>query len=204
MTIRRLAALLLIAFFRDRHVQCAGRRLSESTGHHRGAVRRRRRHRSAGSHNRRPALEQQLGKTLRRRQQARRRHDDRHQLRRQVAARRLHAADGDRARRWRSTSPCTRSCPTIRSPISSRSPAVAQVPFVLVVNPALPVHSVPELIKYAKDNPGKLSFGSSGPGAPHHLFMELFKAMTGTEMTHVPYKGSAAGAQRRGRRPHPR
>lgn len=68
--------------------------------------------------------------------------------------------------------------------------AVAQVPFVLVVNPDLPVHSVSELIKYAKDNPGKLAFGSGGPGAPHHLYMELFMTMTGTKMTHVPYKGS--------------
>jgi len=67
---------------------------------------------------------------------------------------------------------------------------VAQVPFILVVNPALPVKTVPELIAYAKANPGKLSFGSSGLGAPHHLFMELFKSMTGTDMTHVPYKGT--------------
>jgi len=67
---------------------------------------------------------------------------------------------------------------------------VADVPFVLVVTPSLPVKSVGELVKYAKDNPGKLSFGSSGPGSPHHLFMELFKTMTGTEMTHVAYKGS--------------
>ena len=67
---------------------------------------------------------------------------------------------------------------------------VANVPFVLVVTPSLPVKSVAELVKYAKDNPGKLSFGSSGPGSPHHLFMELFKTMTGTDMVHVPYKGS--------------
>jgi len=67
---------------------------------------------------------------------------------------------------------------------------VADVPFVLVVTPSLPVKSVGDLVKYAKDNPGKLSFGSSGPGSPHHLFMELFKTMTGTEMTHVAYKGS--------------
>jgi tripartite-type tricarboxylate transporter receptor subunit TctC len=67
---------------------------------------------------------------------------------------------------------------------------VAQSPFVLVVNPDLPVKSVPELIAYAKANPGKLSFGSGGPGAPHHLFGELFKSMTGIAMTHVPYKGS--------------
>ena len=67
---------------------------------------------------------------------------------------------------------------------------VANVPFVLVVTPSLPVKSVADLVKYAKDNPGKLSFGTSGPGSPHHLFMELFKTMTGTEMVHIPYKGS--------------
>ena len=67
---------------------------------------------------------------------------------------------------------------------------VAQSPFVLVVNPELPVKSVQELVAYAKANPGKLSFGSGGPGAPHHLFGELFKSMTGIAMTHVPYKGS--------------
>jgi len=68
---------------------------------------------------------------------------------------------------------------------------VAGVPNVLVVNPALPVHSVPELIAYAKANPGKLNFASSGNGTSIHLSGELFKAMTGVEMTHVPYKGSA-------------
>jgi tripartite-type tricarboxylate transporter receptor subunit TctC len=67
---------------------------------------------------------------------------------------------------------------------------IANVPFVLVVTPSLPVKSVADLVKYAKDNPGKLSFGTSGPGSPHHLYMELFKTMTSTEMVHVPYKGS--------------
>ena len=67
---------------------------------------------------------------------------------------------------------------------------VASAPFFLVVNPELPVNSVKELIAYAKANPGKLSYGSGGVGAPHHLYMELFKSMTGTQMAHVPYKGS--------------
>jgi tripartite-type tricarboxylate transporter receptor subunit TctC len=66
-----------------------------------------------------------------------------------------------------------------------------RIPFILVVNPSLPVHSVAELVKYAKDNPGKLSFASGGPGSPHHLYGELLKSMTGIEMTHIPYKGSA-------------
>jgi tripartite-type tricarboxylate transporter receptor subunit TctC len=68
---------------------------------------------------------------------------------------------------------------------------VAGVPNVLVVNPDLPVKSVPELIAYAKANPGKLNFASSGSGTSIHLSGELFKAMTGVQMTHVPYKGSA-------------
>jgi len=52
------------------------------------------------------------------------------------------------------------------------------------------VNSVTELITYAKANPGKLSFASVGPGVPHHLYMELFKSMTGIQATHVPYRGS--------------
>jgi len=67
---------------------------------------------------------------------------------------------------------------------------LAAAPFVLIVNPSLPVHSVKELIAYAKARPGKLSYGSGGVGAPHHLYAELFKSMTGIELTHVPYKGS--------------
>jgi len=67
---------------------------------------------------------------------------------------------------------------------------IAQTPFALVVNPSLPVHSVEELIKFAKERPGQLSFGSAGPGTPHQLYAELFKSMTGIEMSHVPYRGS--------------
>jgi tripartite-type tricarboxylate transporter receptor subunit TctC len=66
----------------------------------------------------------------------------------------------------------------------------AQTPFVLVVNPSLPVHSVAELIAYGKEKRGQLSYASSGVGVPHHLFAELLKSMTGIEMTHIPYKGS--------------
>ena len=78
-------------------------------------------------------------------------------------------------------------------PLNDFKPAaiVASVPFLLVVNPSLPVHSVQELIAYAKSKPGELAFGSNGAGSPHHLFAELFQSMTGTKMTHVPYRGSA-------------
>jgi tripartite-type tricarboxylate transporter receptor subunit TctC len=62
---------------------------------------------------------------------------------------------------------------------------------MLAVNNALPVHSVAELIAYAKANPGKLTNGSSGNGTTGHLGGELFKSMTGTDIVHVPYKGSA-------------
>lgn len=66
---------------------------------------------------------------------------------------------------------------------------VASVPFVLVVNPSLPVRSVAELIKLAKDKPNWLSYGSGGPGSPPHIFAEMLKSMAGIEMVHVPYKG---------------
>jgi tripartite-type tricarboxylate transporter receptor subunit TctC len=68
---------------------------------------------------------------------------------------------------------------------------LARVPFVLVVNPALPIKSVDDLVKYAKANPGKISFGTPGPGTFHHLNAEMFKSMFGLQVVHVPYKGSA-------------
>jgi tripartite-type tricarboxylate transporter receptor subunit TctC len=68
---------------------------------------------------------------------------------------------------------------------------VASVPFVLIVHPSLPVHTAADLIRLAKEKPGQLSFGSSGVGGPPHLFTELLKTMTGIEMTHIPYKGTA-------------
>jgi tripartite-type tricarboxylate transporter receptor subunit TctC len=65
------------------------------------------------------------------------------------------------------------------------------LPNVLVVNPALPVHSMPELIALAKAKPASLTFASGGNGTTHHLSGELFERMAGIEMTHVPYKGNA-------------
>jgi len=62
---------------------------------------------------------------------------------------------------------------------------------VLVVNPSVPVHSVKELIAYAKARPGKLNYASSGPGTPYHMAGELFKAMAGIDVVHVPYKESS-------------
>jgi tripartite-type tricarboxylate transporter receptor subunit TctC len=60
---------------------------------------------------------------------------------------------------------------------------------VLVVHPSVPVRSVPELIAYAKANPGKLTVASSGVGSSPHIFWELFRSMTGIDMVHVPYRG---------------
>ena len=66
----------------------------------------------------------------------------------------------------------------------------AATPFVLLVNNELPVKSVRDLIAHARAKPGKLSYASVGIGTPHHLGMELFKSLTGTDIVHVPYKGS--------------
>jgi tripartite-type tricarboxylate transporter receptor subunit TctC len=68
---------------------------------------------------------------------------------------------------------------------------ILRTPLVLEVNPSVPVHSVPELIAYAKANPGKLTIGSFGTGSISHIAGELFKMTTGTDMVHVPYRGSA-------------
>jgi len=68
---------------------------------------------------------------------------------------------------------------------------VAMVPNLLVANPSQPYKNVKEMIAYAKANPGKINFGSSGNGSSIHLSGELFKQMAGVDMQHVPYRGSA-------------
>lgn len=67
---------------------------------------------------------------------------------------------------------------------------VSASPYVVVVNPKVPVSNIRELVEHAKKNPGKVSFGSSGTGAASHLSAELFKSMAGVDMLHVPYKGT--------------
>jgi len=67
---------------------------------------------------------------------------------------------------------------------------VAIQPNILVVHPSVPAHSVKELIAYARANPGKLNYASTGAGVAAHLSAELFKAMAGVDMVHVPYKGA--------------
>jgi tripartite-type tricarboxylate transporter receptor subunit TctC len=69
--------------------------------------------------------------------------------------------------------------------------SIVRVPQLMQVTPSLPVHSVPEFIAYAKANPGKIAMGSGGIGSPAHIIGEYFKLMTGTDLTHVPYRGAA-------------
>jgi tripartite-type tricarboxylate transporter receptor subunit TctC len=70
---------------------------------------------------------------------------------------------------------------------------VSTSPFVLVVHPSVPVKTVAELIAYAKANPGKLNYASSGIGTPPHLAGELFKAMAGVDIVHVPFREANSG-----------
>ncbi len=82
-------------------------------------------------------------------------------------------------------------------PLKSLTPVslVGITPLMMTVSNTLPVKDLKEFIAYAKANPGKLSYGSSGIGAAAHMATELFKIKTDIEMTHVPYKGSALALQ---------
>ncbi|MEA2876864.1 MAG: hypothetical protein QOF14_2060 [Hyphomicrobiales bacterium] len=68
---------------------------------------------------------------------------------------------------------------------------VARLAYVVVVNPSVPAATIPELIAYAKANPGKINYGSAGPGTPQNIACELFKMMAGVNLVHVPYRGGA-------------
>jgi tripartite-type tricarboxylate transporter receptor subunit TctC len=68
---------------------------------------------------------------------------------------------------------------------------VTEVPVVLCINPSVPAKTIAEFVAYAKQNPGKLNFGSSGTGSFTHLAAEMFQQMAGIEMTHIAYKGAA-------------
>jgi tripartite-type tricarboxylate transporter receptor subunit TctC len=70
---------------------------------------------------------------------------------------------------------------------------VSTIPFVLVVHPSVPTKSLAELIAYAKANPGKLNYASSGIGTPPHLAGELFKSMAGVDIVHVPFREANSG-----------
>jgi tripartite-type tricarboxylate transporter receptor subunit TctC len=77
------------------------------------------------------------------------------------------------------------------APVSS----IMSVPFVMVVHPSSPYKTVPELIAFAKANPGKINCGTGGAGGPDHGSLELFKMLTGTNIVHVPYRGLAPAVQ---------
>ena len=71
---------------------------------------------------------------------------------------------------------------------------LATAPLLLVTHPSLPFNTAQELIEYARKQPGKLAYGSSGNGGPQHLAGEIFKSMAKVDIIHVPYKGSAPAA----------
>ncbi|HEX5464086.1 MAG TPA: tripartite tricarboxylate transporter substrate binding protein [Burkholderiales bacterium] len=79
-------------------------------------------------------------------------------------------------------------------PVKSFEPVIqfVSVPLVLAVNPQLSVHSVKDLIDYAKARPGKINYASAGSGSSSHLAMELLKEMAGVKLNHIPYKGTGA------------
>jgi tripartite-type tricarboxylate transporter receptor subunit TctC len=68
---------------------------------------------------------------------------------------------------------------------------VARLAYVVVVHPSVPATTIPEFIAYAKANPGKINYGSAGPGTPQNIACELFKMMAGVNLVHVPYRGGA-------------
>jgi tripartite-type tricarboxylate transporter receptor subunit TctC len=68
---------------------------------------------------------------------------------------------------------------------------VARLAYVVVVHPSVPITTIPELIAYAKANPGKINYGSAGSGTPQNITCELFKMMSGVNLVHVPYRGGA-------------
>ena len=164
-----------------------GKTIPGQAGAHRGSLRRRRRHRRAGAV---PGAGPRTatGPALHHREPRRAGHRHRRRLCGALRARRLHAAGGDELdaglQPERLQEAALRSACDF-SPIS----LVAAVPFVLVVNPSLPANSVSDLVKLAKAKPGELSYASGGMGAPHHIYMELFKSMTGTDIRHMPYRG---------------
>jgi tripartite-type tricarboxylate transporter receptor subunit TctC len=82
-------------------------------------------------------------------------------------------------------------------PVKDFDPVVlyGDVPNILVVNPSVPVKTLKEFTDYAKNNPNKLNFGSTGNGSSMHLAGELYKSMTGTQMTHVPYVSPGVATQ---------
>jgi tripartite-type tricarboxylate transporter receptor subunit TctC len=73
--------------------------------------------------------------------------------------------------------------------------SISYEPNIMVVNPSVPVKTIPEFIAYAKVNPGKINYGSAGIGSSQHMSGQLFKMMAGIDMTHVPFRGTAPALQ---------
>ena len=72
--------------------------------------------------------------------------------------------------------------------------SIVSQPQVMLVNPSFPARSVSEFVAYAKANPGKINYASTGIGTPQHVAGELFKVMAGVNLVHVPYRGAAPAA----------
>src|SRR5258708_11428441 len=81
--------------------------------------------------------------------------------------------------------------------------SITRVAYVVVVHPSVPAKTIPELIAYAKTNPGRINMASAGNGTPQHVVGELFKMMAGVDMFHVPYRGGGPAATQPLRRPVP-
>ena len=120
----------------------------------------------------------------------RRRHRDRRRVGRQGGARRLHLMLGT-STPFAITVTLNKSLPYDPAKDFAPIALVSNAPFMLLVHPSRPVHSVGDLIKLAKEKPGQLSYGSAGPGSPQHLSFELLKTMTGIDLVHVPHRGDA-------------
>lgn len=82
-------------------------------------------------------------------------------------------------------------------PVKDFTPIIeaVEMPIVLAVHSSVPANTAKEFVEYVKKNPGKISYGSSGTGSPHHMAGELFNQMTGIDMIHVPYRGSGQAMQ---------
>ena len=162
--------------------------LSDQTGAHRRPVRRGRRHRRAGALPRagpRTAAAANPSSSRTGRGRGRRPAAPLSRAPRPTATR----CSRPRARRFAFNPSVYKKLPYDPLTDFSLISLIAAVPFVLVVNPSLPVNSVAELVALAKSKPGELSYASGGMGAPHHIYMELLKSMTGTDIKHIPYRG---------------
>jgi tripartite-type tricarboxylate transporter receptor subunit TctC len=131
-------------------------------------------------------LTERFGQQVLVRQSARRGRQRRHRARREIAARRLHAAP--RVLELRREPALYKLS---FDPVNGFEPItlVSQQPFILVVHPSLPARTVKELIALAKAKPGSLNYASSGAGGIVHLGTEYFKSMAGVDIVHIPYKG---------------